>query len=311
MTDSVVNATGVHWVITRQTDSGYFSAVVTEVAASLHAFTVDGVDIVQRYATGAAPSRGAGIIMSPWPNRIDGGRWLYDGEVQQLDITDTEFSHACHGLLRYEQYRLHHRSDSTVTLSSRIYPHPGYPFTLETLVRYSLTDEGLEVRHTFTNIGSRAAPVAVGSHGYYTLGDVATGDLVLTVSAETVYTADSRMIPITASAVRDVYDLRLGRSVREINFDDCFTDQKLRDGRYSAELTAPDGRSVTVWGDSNFDHLVICTTKLFLNERQQFVDAIAIEPQTAAVNSFNNQIGLKWLEPNEVWSPTWGVTARL
>jgi aldose 1-epimerase len=311
VTAQPVRATGQHHVLSGQTRFGFATVTVTEVAASLHSFTVDGVDLVQRYRHDAEPSRGAGIIMAPWPNRVENGRWLYDGKVQQLDITDTEFSNACHGLLRYAQYRLESRTDYEVTLSARIYPHPGYPFALDTSVRYRLTDDGLDVEHTFVNIGAQRAPVAVGSHGYFTIGGVKTTDLVLTLAAAQVYETDDRMIPTRAVGVSGPRDLRAGRVVGELELDDCYTGLTRENERYSAELRASDGRAVTIWGDHNFDHFVICTTKAFLNENGIFVDAIAIEPQTAAVNAFNNGIGVTWLEPSEAWRASWGVSAQL
>ncbi|WP_158507088.1 aldose 1-epimerase family protein [Subtercola sp. Z020] len=305
--------TGRQYEISAQTSFGHAVVTITEVAASLRAFTVDGVDIVQRYPRDAPPSRGAGIIMSPWPNRVDGGRWVYEGEQHQLDITDTEFENASHGLLKNTAYRMLDRSDSSITLGATIFAHPGYPFVVDTTVTYALGDGGLEVSHTFTNTGGLRAPVAVGSHAYFKLGDVPVHSLVLSCAAETVYENDARKLPVGTVPVSGAFDLRSGLPVGEVELDDCFTDldRATPDGRWYATLTAPDARSVSVWGDEAFGHIVICTTDVFLDENRELVDAIALEPQTAAVNALNTGIGLTWLQPGESWSATWGVTASL
>ncbi|WP_172582815.1 aldose 1-epimerase family protein [Subtercola boreus] len=303
--------TGAQYVISGTTSFGHAVVTVTEVAASLRSFTVDGLDIVQRYPLDEPPSRGAGIVMAPWPNRVDGGKWTYDGEEQQLDITDTEFTNASHGLLKNTAYRLVAHSETSITLGATIFAHPGYPFVVDSLVTYTLGDGGLDVRHTFTNLGTSRAPVAVGSHAYYRLEGVATGDLLLSCSADTVYENDSRKLPLHTRAVSGQFDLREGRRVADVELDDCFTDQTLVGGRYVTTLTAPDDRSVSVWGDQSFGHLVICTTDVFLDDSRRLVDAIAIEPQTSAVNALNNGIGLTWLQPGETWAASWGVTASL
>ena len=38
-------------------------------------------------------------------------------------------------------------------------PQPGYPFTLALSIEYALSEQGLSVRATATNIGSVALPV--------------------------------------------------------------------------------------------------------------------------------------------------------
>lgn len=54
--------TGEQYVIAR----GDATAVVTEVAASLRAYRVGGVDLVQPYPDGMATPFAAGIILMPW-----------------------------------------------------------------------------------------------------------------------------------------------------------------------------------------------------------------------------------------------------
>jgi aldose 1-epimerase len=314
MTSSVSTValpTGTQYEIMGDTRFGRMVATLTQVGASLRALTVDGLDIVQRYPLGAPPSLGAGIVMSPWPNRIDGGRWTYRGEPQQLSITDTDFGNASHGLLMSSPYSLVEHDDSSITLGATIFAHPGYPFVIETSVRYAVTPDGLETTHRFTNLGALPAPVAVGSHGYYRIGDVPTEELMLRSSAATVYPNDERMLPGPAEPVSGDFDLRTGGLVGEVVLDHCFTDQQLVDGRYPTRLTAPDGRYVEVWADASFDHIVLLTTRRFTDDNGERILAVAIEPQTAAVNSLNTGIGTTWLAHGETFTARWGVTAML
>lgn len=288
-------------------------AVVTiaSVAAALRGFTVGGAHVVQPYPDDAIPPLGAGIVMVPWPNRVDGGRWQLEGEAQQLDITEVGKQNALHGLLRWTAYDVVGSSPGSVELSATIFAPNGYPFVVESVVRYALTDEGLEVTHTLRNLGTGRAPVAVGTHPYFRVGDAPTAELTLTSSAATVYVDDERALPIRREAVSGGTDLRGGRRVADLALDHCFTDLELVGGRSSTTLTAPDGRSVEVWADAAFAYQVLLTTGEFEDEPGGRALAVAIEPQTCAVDAFNSGEGLHWLDAGEGWTVRWGVVPRL
>lgn len=303
--------TGTQFVIQGETTFGHAVVTITEVAAALRAFQVDGVDIVQRYPLEASPSLGAGMVMCPWPNRIADGIWKHGAKTEQLDITEPKFNNALHGLLAHSPYTVLSQTSSHITLAATIFANPGYPFVLQTTVRYAITEAGLRVTHTVANVGASPAPIALGTHTYFKIGGVDTSDLTLTSTAQTVYSNDDRLRPIGTRPVEGHYDLRAGREVGEIALDDCFTDQKLENGRFRTRLSAPDGRHVELWTDENFGHIVLLTTREFIAEDGRKVLAVALEPQTAAADSFNNGIGLTWLEAGDSWSVEWGVSAKL
>ncbi|WP_241977331.1 hypothetical protein [Cryobacterium sp. TMT1-62] len=176
-------ATGFQYELRVATPSGPALAIVTEVAAGLRLYSVDGIDLVEPFAAEATPPWGAGIVLMPWPNRIRDGLWRHQGVMQRLPLTEPEQQNAIHGLLRYSSYRMLDRSPSSVTLAATVFPQAGYPFLLDTTVRYALTDNGLAVTHTVRNVGRDAAPVALGAHPYPKIGGVPTEDLVLTIAA--------------------------------------------------------------------------------------------------------------------------------
>ncbi|HAM28239.1 MAG TPA: aldose epimerase, partial [Microbacteriaceae bacterium] len=157
---------GEQYVIAGKIGTHRVEVTIAEVAAALRSFTVGGIDIVQRYEEGAIPSLGAGIVMAPWPNRVDHGTWINNGVVEQLDITEVKHDNALHGLLRNTAYAVASRSTNSITLTATIYAPNGYPFVVETSVTYTITGNGLEVEHTFRNHSTSPAPVAVGTHGY-------------------------------------------------------------------------------------------------------------------------------------------------
>ncbi|MDQ1552775.1 MAG: aldose 1-epimerase, partial [Actinomycetota bacterium] len=185
--------TGEQFRLTRSTPHGLAEAVIVEVAASIREFRIGTVELTEPYGEFSMPPFADGIVLVPWPNRIEDGVWELDGVHQQLDITEPDKHNAIHGLLRFASYRVLERTDGSVTLGATIFPQHGYPFLLETSVRHELTDDGMTITHRITNESDLPAPVAIGAHPFFQLGDVPTEDLTLTVHAGTRFPVDERL----------------------------------------------------------------------------------------------------------------------
>jgi aldose 1-epimerase len=298
--------TGEQYRLTRSTPLGQAEAVIVEVAASIREFRIGVVELTEPYGEFSTPPFGDGTVLVPWPNRVEDGVWTLDGVTEQLDITEPDRHNAIHGLLHHSPYRLVEHTEGSVTQAATVFPQHGYPFMLETSVRHELTDDGMTVTHRITNESDVPAPVAIGTHPFFQLGDVPTDELTLTVHAGTRFPVDERLNPSTEVAVEGTdYDLRSGRKVVDLNLDDAFGDVKPVD-QVTAVLTAPDGRSVALWQDESFPYVQVFTTRDFPRGTGH-VTAIALEPMTAPANAFNTGQSLKWLNPGETWQVAWGI----
>jgi aldose 1-epimerase len=284
-------------------------AKVGQVAAVLREFTVDGTHFTETSDDAWVPPMGCGMILAPWPNRIADGVWLLDGKKQQLDITDVGHGHAIHGLLRNTAYDPVDEQESAVTLAATIYPQHGYPFTVDTTVTFELTDDGLTVTHRLTNVGTDAAPFGVGAHPYVRVGEHPVGDLVITLSGREYARTDARLIPESIDPVDGTpVDLRGGVLLSGLAADVALTGFDVVAGRVEHRLDAPDGTGLRVWADEAFGWAQVYSPPNFPGPgkpRQR--KAIAIEPMTCAVNAFNTGVGLRWLDPGETWSGSWGL----
>ncbi|MGV8885993.1 MAG: aldose 1-epimerase family protein [Microbacteriaceae bacterium] len=297
--------TGQQFTLTR----GGTAATITELAAGIRSFSIDGVELVEPFAETAGPPMGCGIVLVPWPNRIREGAWLLDGERQQLDLTDPRLKQATHGLLRNSPYRVASQQPDAITLAATVFPQHGYPFLLDTSVQYQLVDHGLTVAHTIHNLSDAAAPVAIGAHPYFRIGDVPTAELTLTIAASTRFELDESLLPIAEHGVDGDFDLRAGRRLGEIDLN--VTLGGLPVGATSSLLSAPDGRSLEIWQDPDFRYVQVYTPRNFprLQSDGSTADghAVAIEPMTAAPDAFNSGLGLRWLQPGETWTASWGI----
>ena len=280
---------------------GAVTAQIAQVGASLRGLTVGGVDLIARYPENIPTPSCSGVVLVPWPNRVRDGRWDDNGTEQQLALTEPKLDNASHGLLRFSAYEIE-QTDATATLRATIHPQTGYPYEVETSVRYALTDAGIEVTHTLTNRSDAAAPVALGTHPFVTIGDVDPHDLLLTIPAGTQFETDERMLPTRTSAAPE--NLRAGVRLGDITLDTGFTDlDRDSDGRVRHSLTAPDGRRVTLWQGEGFDFVQVYTTSSYPGQSL----AVAIEPMTAPADALNSGLGIRRLATGESWSVSWGV----
>ncbi|KQZ23468.1 aldose 1-epimerase family protein [Microbacterium sp. Root553] len=281
---------------------GDVSAQIAQVGASLRALRIGAVDLIPPYPLDAPTPSCSGVVLAPWPNRVRDGRWDDRGTERQLAITEPKFRNASHGLLRFTSYDISETA-SAATLTATIVPQTGYPYLVETSVTYVLRADGIDVTHALTNRSATAAPVALGTHPFFMIGDVDTQDLVLRVPAQTAFDTDERMLPTGSRPVdatlRD--GIRLGDTSLDTGFADLDRDP---DGLVRHSLTAPDGRRLTVWQGAGFDFVQAFTTDKYPGQPL----AVAIEPMTAPADALNSGVGIRHLDPGETWTLEWGIT---
>jgi aldose 1-epimerase len=122
---------------------------------------------------------------------------------------------------------------------------------------------------------------------------------------------DDRSLPTGSTAVEDTeWDLRSTGSgpqpLGALRLDTAYTDLDRTDGIATVAVGRADGSVVEVWQDTAFGFVQVYTADAFDGS----ADALAVEPMTCAPDAFNNRAGLVVLQPDEVWSGSWGVRTR-
>lgn len=280
-------------------------AQISQVGASLRHLVIGGTTVVPPYPDDSPAPSCAGVVLVPWPNRIRDGIWIDGDETRALAITEPKLNNAIHGLLRYTAYEIAEQSDASVLLRADVVPQIGYPYLLETSVRYTLGPDGITAEHTIVNRSADPAPVALGTHPFLTVSGADPKQLLLHIPAETFFETDDRLLPIGESPVSDGTDLRTPRRLADVQLDTGFaTLRREDDGRVHSTLTAPDGRVVTLWQGTGLDYLQAYTSTSYPG--QELV--VALEPMSAPAEAFNSGRGLRHLDPGETWTVQWGVT---
>jgi aldose 1-epimerase len=294
------------------TGSGY-RAVVTEGGAGLRVLEYDGQPLVEGFAEDERAAGGRGQLLIPWPNRIEDGRYRFDGREHQLPLSEPALHNASHGLTRWGSWTLEERTEHSVSLVHRLLAQPGYPWTVDLHALYDLSADGLTVTVTATNLSSSRAPYASGAHPYLTVGDDGVDGWELTLPAATRLTVDERQIPVGREDVGDTdFDFRVARPIRGLKLDTAFTDvTRTESGRAEVGLRNPaSGRAVTLWMDAAHSWLQVFSGDTLPEGAR---GSLAVEPMIAPPNAFRTGEDLVVLAPagsdGDEHSSSWGLRA--
>jgi aldose 1-epimerase len=271
-------------------------AIITEVGGGIRTYEVARRGILDGYALGEMCNFARGAALIPWPNRLQDGRYTFDGHDHQTPLTEPDRQNAIHGLTRWMNWRARRVDPSTVLMSLRLHPQEGYPFTLDLEILYRLGDGGLEVRTTGRNAGDRPLPYASGHHPYVTVLEV-----------------DDRLIPTGRAPAVDgkPLDFRQPHPIGDLHLDTAYAGlEPDPDGRVRIELRHPSGRpAVALWMDAGYPYVMAFTGDSMASERRR--RSLGLEPMTAAPNAFRSGLGLRTLQPGESFTSAWGITPAL
>jgi aldose 1-epimerase len=305
----IVPLTGLQYEI----EAGHYHATVTELGAGLRELSFRGQPVIAGYEPDELPPAGAGQLLTPWPNRIDGGRYVFGGTEHYLALTEPARGTAIHGLTRWTAWTADSHDARAVLLRSTPHGQQGYPFCLEIEAEYRLDPgTGLHVAITARTRGSHAAPYGTGSHPYLTVAAPSVDGCELSLPAGFWLPMDDRGIPSgSPEAVEGTpYDFRQPRTIGSTRLDHALTGLSRDDeGRAWAHLVADGGAgpSVGLWAGPGYPWLQVFTGDPLGPDRRR--KAVAIEPMTCPPNAFVTGHDLLVLEPGDTVTHTWGIQA--
>ena len=277
-------------------------------SAGLRQLQHRGEPVITGYPADVLPPGAAGQLLCPWPNRVDGGRYVVGDVHYQLDLSEPANQNAIHGLTRWSGWTATAHTATQVSLRHVLLGQHGYPFCLELEASYQLDAQaGLQVSIAARNIGSAAAPYGTGSHPYLVAGPGPVDGWELTLPAGLSQPSGDRGIPV--GEPEDVtgtdFDFRTPRPIGGTGLDDALTGLA-RDpgGRAWARLRGA-GTEVALWAGPGYDWLQVFTgDTLGPAHRRQ---ALAVEPMTCPPNAFVSGVDLLMLEPGDSVTHTWGI----
>ena len=282
--------------------------VVVEVGGGLRTYTVGGRAVLDGYGADEMCRSGRGQVLIPWPNRLEDGSYEFGGKTHQAPIDDPAENDAIHGLARWAAWTVGDRRPESVVMEHLIHPRPGYPFWLALRIDYALSETGLSVTTTATNVGPEPCPYGAGAHPYLTLGTERIDTLVLRAPGGTVLSSDERGLPTGRASVEGTeFDFRQPRKIDSTLLDSCFTDlERGADGRAHVELEDPgSGNALALWADNRYGYLMLFTGDPLPDVSRR---SLAVEPMTCPPNAFRSGEALVRLEPGASFTSSWGIS---
>ena len=282
---------------------GEYEATIYSLGATLRGFTLRSAPIIWTANEGSVPVGSAGQVLAPWPNRLEDGRYIFDGLSGVVPLDEPLRNNAIHGLVRWLFWEEEYAERDCVKLRCLLAPQPAYPFPISLSVTYALGEHGLTVRAEASSQGLRPAPFGIGFHPYFLGGNGGLNDARLVVPATQHYVLDERGLPVAKSEIEErlvSLTSEPGLALSGIRLDDCFSGL-IRPASGLAVLRFFPGEGpiaeVMLRLGAEFDY-VMCYTGDTLSSADQR-RAIAIEPMTCAPNAFVTGDGLQELRAEE------------
>ena len=277
-----------------QIRSGQSQATINPVGSAVYSLTLEGSEVIPEPASPAHPYHG--VLLAPWPNRIKGGSYSFEGKSYQA-IVNEDFGNALHGLVFDREAKVVSQSDDSVVLDSEIFPSDGYPWAITVRNEFRISSDGLSVETTATNNSDEIAPVALGTHPFFVFDEEST--LEVRASKAAIHGKD--MLPISEISSSEIgFGTSAQEKIENVALDVQFTECE----SVSAVLRTKNW-NMEVWQE-NANWLMVYTTQAF-NWADGRTRAVAIEPQTSAADSFNSGAGLTKLAPGASLSYRWGA----
>ncbi|MCI0335313.1 MAG: aldose 1-epimerase [Planctomycetes bacterium] len=256
------------------------------------------------------PSSGGNPILFPFPGRIGGAVFTFEGREYRLQPSDP-FGNAIHGFVYTRPWRVAEQTGARVVGEFQasiddpsILEH--WPADFRLRVSYEVRGRELVSEIQYENAGDRRLPCGFGTHAYFRLPIAEEGSVADTVVTAPVhkYWELERMNPTgELLATRPDQPLADGLRLVDHQFDTVFTDVRSdADGRLRTRLTDPaSGRVLTQTFDAAFTQCVIYTP----GHRQ----AICLEPYTCVPDAIRlsaegRETGLQVLAPGESFETT-------
>lgn len=229
--------------------------------------------------------------LSPFVCRMAKGKYDFEGQDFEVDKFFLN-GHAIHGLVYDAMFEpVHQVADGTGAVLQLEYCYAaidkGFPFQYTIMLEYVLQANNLLTLNTYVlNQHHAAIPLADGWHPYFKLGEN-VGNLLFCMASNKMVEFDETLVP--TGEMLDYSKFRSPETIGDTFLDNCF------------ELDAQNEQACSLQSDE-----LKLKLEIFANEGYPFLQvytppnrkSIAIENLSSAPDSFNNGIGIMYLQPN-------------
>jgi len=295
----------------RDTTSGSAAEILVSQGFNCFQFTANPggrpVEILYAppdFASGQGrPSRGGIPLLFPFPGRIPGTRFAWEGKIYDLEPGDA-FGNAIHGFAMWRPWCVIDQSASHVvgqfhawrddpSLKNR------WPADFRVTATYSLSGNTLRSEFLIENPGDASLPCGFGTHPYFRLplGGPAADTCIIKLPVSTRWELKEMLPTGRRLDVPNAAALQAGQRFADLKFDDVFSGLRFDNHWCAASIHDPaSGVTVTERFDDTFRECVVYTPP--------HREGICIEPYTCVAGAFalhkrGIDAGLRIVAPGE------------
>ena len=269
-------------------------SIIPELGGAINNFSVNGEQIlvgannlyeIQNQTIKAF----AGAQLFPFPNRIKNGKFKIGIKDFQLPVNEPLLNNSLHGLIYNKAFNVVLVDENKGVIKLRYEykkENNGYPFHVQIENSYQLTKNALIIKTSLLNKGNASIPVGHGWHPYFK-STQNIGKSKLQIYSNEYFELDRQFIP-TGKKIKDNTFLKV-HQIGTTKFDQCYEIEPSKD--LIAKLINPQKKLTISLLAKGYPYL-----QIYIPPNR---DCIALEPQTALPDTFNNKIGCIELSPVE------------
>lgn len=276
-------------------ETGFSVKFVPEKGATISDLRLNQKQIYDGYTTFEDLDNlawGRGILLAPFPNRLEKGKYSFEGIEYQFPINDLDTGSALHGFVSQLEFNVgeletNEENGSIICHTSYAGEYDYFPFPFTAKVQYILEDRmGFSLKFSVTNSGNSNMPIGLGWHPYFSLSEDVNKTTLQLPKVEMVE-IDKNMIPTGKKTPFQLFEQ--ANKVDDFVLDNCF---KLNAEKPLASVIVKGEKGKLTYSQSTDTPFL----QIFTPPHRK---SIAIEPMTCNVDAFNNGEGLTILKPKE------------
>jgi aldose 1-epimerase len=234
----------------------------------------------------------------PFANRIENGRFSFDGRAIRLEPNVPGYPHALHGQGWQAEWQVIETSAAGCAIAFEHTASARWPWDYRATQTFAIGANALVMKLALCNQSATRMPAGLGFHPFFPHADSA---LLIAVAAR-LWSGDAAEFPRRMAPVPAAFDFAHGRPIRDARgLDRCYSGWRRR-----AELVWPHAaHRVAITADEPLAHLMLYVPR----ERQFF----CVEPVSHVVDAINFPSGdanaMLALEPAQELSVSMTLTA--
>jgi aldose 1-epimerase len=270
-----------------------YATFILEEGGRLSSLTLDGKPIIANPEYASYQEHYGGAILFPFVNRIENGKYHYNDKEYQLKINDKELNNAHHGLAYNKSFRLRkvNTNDEKAVLKLS-YEADGkeqaFPFKYNIELLYQIEPKALSFSITIIQKDTQPFPYTIGWHPYFLIAKDEIPELFMDVIAK------AKINRRGVAEELEAYKVPKPFKINHLDFDDCY--------QLASKMFFLVTKAYQIKLETSFDQPFL---QIYTPADGRY---LALEPATGLSNSFNHQIGLKTLEPEEQQTYSWTIS---